>query len=47
MARSKQTEITYDKGPPKRTTIGRGKIKTSSINKHKRRTYKAYNAQGK
>ena len=28
------------------TSIGR-RPKTSSMNKHKRRTYKAYNAQGK
>ena len=47
MARAKQTESTYRESPPKRTTIGRGKIKTSSMNKHKRRTYKAYNGQGK
>ena len=47
MARAKQTENVYRENAPKRTTIGRGKIKTSSMNKHKRRTYKAYNAQGK
>ena len=47
MAISKQTEGTYHESFPKRTTIGRGKIKTSSMNKHKRRSYKAYNGQGK
>jgi hypothetical protein len=31
----------------KRTTIGRGRLKMSSMNKHKRRSYKAYNGQGK
>ena len=40
MARAKQTEGTYDKGPPKRTSIGGGKLKTSSMNKHKRRSLK-------
>ena len=37
MARAKQTENVYCENAPKRTTIGRGKIKTSSMNKHKRR----------
>ena len=31
----------------KRTTIGRGRLKMSSMNKSKRRSYKAYNGQGK
>ena len=31
----------------KRTTIGRGRLKMSSMNKHKRRSYKAYNGTGK
>ena len=31
----------------KRTSIGRGKVKMSSMNKHKRRSYKPYNGQGK
>ena len=31
----------------KRTTIGRGRLKMSSMNKHKRRSYKPYNGQGK
>ena len=30
----------------KRTTIGRGRLKMSSMNKHKRRSYKPYNGQG-
>jgi len=47
MARSKQTETTHHESHPKRTTIGSGKLKTSSMNKHKRRSYKAYNGQGK
>ncbi len=31
----------------KGTSIGRGRIKTSSMNKHKRRGYKKYRGQGK
>ena len=31
----------------KRTTIGRGKLKMSSMNKNKRRSYKPYVGQGK
>jgi len=32
---------------PKRTTIGNGTIRMSSLNKSKRRSYKAYRGQGK
>ena len=32
---------------PKRTSIGNGKVKMSSMNKHNRRNYKKYNRQGK
>lgn len=31
----------------KGTSIGRGRIKTSSMNKHKRKDYKKYRGQGK
>ena len=31
----------------KRTSIGRGKVKTSSMNKHKRRSFKKYGRQGR
>ncbi len=31
----------------KRTSIGRGKIKTASMNKNKRRSFKKYRGQGK
>ncbi len=31
----------------KRTTIGRGRLKMSSMNKNKRRSYKPYVGQGK
>ena len=39
----------YTKGKPKNTSIGknRSRIKMSSMNKHKKRSYKAYNRQGK
>ncbi len=33
--------------PSKRTSIGRGNIKTSSMNKGKKRSYKPYRGQGK
>ena len=46
MARAKQTESTYRESAPKRTTIGRGKVKTSTMNKHKRRSWKKYRGQG-
>ena len=32
-----QTVVTYMEKPPKRTSIGGGRLKTSSMNKHKRR----------
>jgi len=32
---------------PKRTTIGDGRVRMSSLNKSKRRSYKAYRGQGK
>ena len=32
---------------PKRTTIGNGKIRMSSLNKDKKRSYKKYRGQGK
>ena len=31
----------------KRTSIGRGRVKTSTMNKHKRRSFKKYRGQGK
>ena len=31
----------------KRTSIGNGKVKMSSMNKHKRRSWKKYKGQGK
>jgi len=31
----------------KRTSIGRGKVKMASMNKHKRRSFKKYRRQGR
>ena len=38
--------VVYEK-KHKRTSIGSGRVKTSSMNKHKRRSYKKYKGQGK
>ena len=38
--------ILYEK-KHKRTSIGGGRVKTSSMNKNKRRSYKQYNKQGR
>jgi len=43
----RQTEVTNINFVPKRTSIGNGKVKMSSMNKHKRRSYKKYRGQGK
>ena len=40
------TVVVYEK-KHKRTSIGGGKVKMSSMNKHKKRTYKKYNQQGR
>ena len=45
MAKSRQIKVVVDH-TIKRTSQGRGKIKMSSMNKHKRRSLKAYNRQG-
>ena len=39
----------YEKGKPKKTSQGKNKsrIKMSSMNKHKKRSYKSYNGQGR
>ena len=39
----------YTKGKPKKTSQGKNKsrIKLSSMNKHKKRSYKSYAGQGK
>jgi len=39
----------YTKPPKKKTSQGNAhkRIKTSSMNKHKKRSFKAYNRQGK
>jgi len=40
------TIIVYEK-KLKRTSIGGGRVKTSSMNKSKRKSYKRYNGQGR
>ena len=47
MGKKTQTSTTNILSMPKKTTIGGGKIKTSSLNKHKRRSYKKYRGQVK
>ena len=44
--RSQVSESVYEP-KPKRTSIGRGVVKMSSMNKHRRRSFKKYNKQGK
>jgi len=45
--KSKLTSQTIKhEGVSKKTSIGRGNIKTSSMNKSKRRSYKKYRGQG-
>ena len=43
----KQTVVNNIVSIPKRTTIGRGNIGFSTMNKHKRRSYKKYRGQGR
>jgi hypothetical protein len=38
--------VLYEK-KHKRTSIGGGRVKTSTMNKHKRKSYKKYKGQGK
>jgi hypothetical protein len=45
MAKAKET-VKVLEPTKKATSIGRGLIKTSSMNKHKRRSYKKYRGQG-
>lgn len=41
------TKVILNANSVKGTSIGHGRIKTSSMNKHKRRAYKKYRGQGK
>ena len=48
MAKVKKTELAWRPEPVvKGTSIGSGKIKTSSMNKSKRRSFKVYRGQGR
>lgn len=48
MAKVKQgnNKVVLNSTNGKRTSIGHGKVKTSSMNKNKRRAYKQYRGQG-
>lgn len=37
----------HEPGPPKRTSIGNGKVKMSSMNKRKKASWKKYRGQGR
>ncbi len=43
----KQTQGNAIEHVVKKTTIGNGRISTSTMNKHKRRSYKKYRGQGR
>ena len=43
---SKNNKVILNTTNGKRTSIGHGKVKTSSMNKNKRRAFKKYRGQG-
>ncbi len=47
MAKAKGTAISTHTSVHKRTSIGHGKLKTSSMSKTKKNSYKKYRGQGK
>lgn len=47
MAKAKGTTIAAHTSVHKRTKQGHGKVKTSSMNKTERKTYKKYRGQGR
>lgn len=48
MAKAKGTgNSKLNENPPKKTSIGHSRVKTSSMNKSKKRNFKAYRGQGK
>lgn len=47
MAKAKTTASVSHTSVHKRTSIGHGKLKTSSMNKTKRKAYKKYRGQGR
>ena len=47
MAKAKGSTVATHTSVHKRTKQGNGKVKTSSMNKTERRTYKKYRGQGK
>lgn len=47
MSKSKATMSSTHTSVHKRTSIGHGRLKTSTMNKTKRKAYKKYRGQGK
>lgn len=47
MSKVKQTVSTTHTSVHKRTSIGHGRLKTSTMNKTKRKAYKKYRGQGR
>lgn len=48
MAKVKKSEVAWKPEPVvKGTSIGNGALKTASMNKHKKRSFKAYRGQGR
>lgn len=47
MAKKTTTVVLAHKATHKRTSLGNGKVKTSSMNKDRRRGFKPYRGQGK
>lgn len=49
MARGIKFAVIYEAGPPKKTSSSGNPhmVKTSSMNKHKRRSFKKYRGQGR
>ena len=46
MAKGGSANVNKVEKPPKRTSIGRGKVGMSSMNKKKKASYKKYRGQG-
>tara|TARA_B100000609_G_scaffold157395_1_gene128722 strand:- start:1 stop:147 length:147 start_codon:yes stop_codon:yes gene_type:complete len=44
--KSRKIQVIVHEPTFKRTSIGRGKVKTSTMNKNKRRSWKRYRGQG-
>ena len=47
MAKKTQGNSKLNENPPKKTSIGNGKVKMSSMNKSKKASFKKYRGQGR